>query len=51
MITVLSAVVKNKCFAITFTKLKYQFVVDGDVLLEDTNYLNVRAEFMEAVGF
>jgi hypothetical protein len=51
MITVLSAVVNNKCFAILFTKLKYQFAVDGEVLFEDTNYLNVRAEFTDAVGF
>lgn len=51
MITVMSAVIENVNFAIVFTELKYQFRINNEVLFEDTDYLNVRAEFTEAVGF
>lgn len=51
MITVMSAVLENVNYAIVFTELKYQFRIDNEVVCENTNYLSVRAEFTEAVGF
>ena len=51
MITVIAAVLCNTCYSITFSKLKYQFRVDEEVLFEDTDYLTVRAKWGEATKF
>lgn len=51
MITVLSAVLENTLYSITFSKLKYQFRIGHEIVMEDTNYMVVRAEWGEATKF
>ncbi len=51
MITVIAAVIDGTCFAITFSKLKYQFRMNEEVMFEDTSYMTVRAEWGAATKF
>lgn len=51
MITVLSAVLDNVLYSITFSKLKYQFRVGHEVLAEDANYLAIRSLWGDATKF
>ena len=51
MITVIAAVIENTTFSIVFKNLKYQFMVNEEVLFEDTDYAKVRAEWGEATKY
>jgi hypothetical protein len=51
MITIVSATIGETSYTITFSKLKYQFMVDKEVVFEDRDYSVVREAFGGATGF